>query len=485
MTRILVIGVGPRPGQGQNQVFAPGLRLKTIVTELVRAGHDVTLGEALFSGKEPEKPQPPPTGIAAYSTLSSDPEKATEQIGYLAVRARPQAMVVLTDGLALAAAQTKLYDGPLYVDYNGHPMAERQMQASIHNSNEALAKQWLYVLPVLLRADMFATCSDAQRLALIGELGAAGRINKETCSESLVHVLRPPLPFDREFEQKKPGILRGKVVAENSRVILFTGGYNTWLDEEMLFNAVEHVMAKEPRAVYVSTGGGIEGHVTKVFDQFKARVEKSEYRDRYHFLGWLDHDDYVECCLEADVGVLCDKPTLEGELGCRNRVYGWIWGGMRVVATDLPEIVGYELGPLRLVDAVPTGDQESFSSILLKNVQLGRHTEEELSHRRDLLRRNCSAAIYYKDLVEWAKKPQRAPDREDGALPENPLVKLQSDFLEFTESNMESNKLKDEVRELILRLSGSKAINLYAAMHPETKTLLDQLYKKFVLDKKE
>ncbi|MDK2970907.1 MAG: hypothetical protein PWP23_662 [Candidatus Sumerlaeota bacterium] len=465
MTCLLVIGVGPRPGPGQTHVYAPGLRLHTVAGELIRAGHQVHAAECLFGGRDEQSVGQPFPGAASHTALPGGIAAMTSAISRLCHEHAPQAIVALTDGVALAAARAE-YDGPLYIDYNGHPMAERQMQGAIHGNNDALASQWEYVLPVLLRADRFATCSGAQRLALIGELGAAGRIGAETCGHELVDVLRPPLPFEEEFRLSEPGRLRGGWVPADSRVILFTGGYNTWLDEALLFAAVERVLAADPKAVYVSTGGGIDGHVTEVFARFRARTESSPHRDRYRFVGWLDHEAYVDCCLEADVGVMTDRWTLEGELGCRNRLYGWLWGGMRAVATDLAEIVHRELGPLGLVKGTPTGDVDAYAAALAGELEAGRFGDDEAARRRELLRTHCSPKAYYQPLLDWATSPEKAPDRSSGMRPGNPL----SDWMAFVDRlgvPGVPGAGADELRIFLDRLAGSRAFQLYLKTNPD------------------
>lgn len=471
MTRLLVVGVGPRPAAGQSQVFAPGLRLHTMTAVALAAGHEVHVLEALFPGVTTEVD--PPVGVASHQVVPLDVVALTQLIDAAAERLNPDALVVLTDGVALAAARCR-WHGPLYVDYNGHPMAERQMQGAVHENDDSLAAQWAFVLPVLLRADRFATCSRAQRLALIGELGAAGRINARTCGHELVDVLRPPLPFDEEFRPTRPGFLRGGHVAPDARIILFTGGYNTWLDEELLFEAVERTLAHDPRALYVSTGGEIRGHVSRVFQRFRARVEASPHRDRYRFLGWLDHADYVDCCLEADVGVMTDRWTLEGELGCRNRLYGWLWGGMRAVATDLAEIVHAELGPAGLVSGTPTGDVEGFAGALGRELALGRFDASAAAERRQLLRRLCAPAVYYRDFTRWLAAPERAPDRTGAHLPRNPLADWMA-HVDGWGNPADPQSAAAYTKRLLERLAGSRAFRLYLAAHPETAALFERV----------
>jgi hypothetical protein len=471
MTRLLVVGVGPRPAAGQSQVFAPGLRLHTMTAVALAAGHEVHVLEALFPGVAAEVE--PPAGVASHEVVPLDVAALTRLIDAAAERLNPDALVVLTDGVALAAARCR-WRGPLYVDYNGHPMAERQMQGAVHENDDALAAQWAYVLPVLLRADRFATCSRAQRLALIGELGAAGRINARTCGHELVDVLRPPLPFEHEFTPTHPGLLRGGHAAHDARIILFTGGYNTWLDEELLFEAVERALGNDPRALYVSTGGEIHGHVSRVFQRFRARVEASPHRERYRFLGWLDHTDYVDCCLEADVGIMTDRWTLEGELGCRNRLYGWLWGGMRAVATNLAEIVHAELGPAGLVAGTPTGDVEALAAALTRELALGRFDAAAAAERRQLLRRLCAPSIYYGDFVRWIAAPGPAPDRSASHLPRNPLAEWMAQ-VDAWGNPADPQSLAADISRTLDRLAGSRAFRLYLAAHPETAALFERV----------
>ena len=470
MTRLLVIGVGPRPGPAKRQVFAPGLRLDTIVRELVNDGHDVAVGEFLFGGRESESGGSAPQGASRHEYLPPEPTMAAERIADLAGNHRAEAVIALTDVGALAAVRSE-FAGPLFADYFGHPMAERQMQAEVHGSGASLHEQWLYVLPVLLRADALGVCSQAQRYALTGELGAAGRLNPATCGHDLVHVLRPALPFSEPFASTVPGFLRGGKVAADARIILFTGGYNTWLDEAVLFNAVERVLGDDPQAVYVSTGGEIEGHVNKVFNSFRARTEESPHRKRYQFLGWIEHNRFVDCCLEADVGVCCDRWTLEGEFGCRNRLFGWIWAGMRVVASDPSELTA-ALAADGMIEATPAGDAAAFAEKLGTELRRGRPSAEDAAAIRAKLLEFWSPRKCYAPLLEWARDPQRAPDRQEAILPDNPLTALQQRFLDMDDS------LARDMEDLVRRLTGSRAVRVYATLHPEVQDLIQRIERK-------
>jgi hypothetical protein len=436
MTRLLVVGVGPRPSRDQRRVVAPGLRLDSIARALEEAGHDVHVRAFAFGG------------AAAPGALPPDPAEAGRVLSRACADLRPDAVVALSDVGALAAVLSG-FEGPLFADYFGHPMAERQMLAAVHGCDDGLAAQWHHVLPVLLRADAFGVCSRAQRHALWGELGAVGRMNAALAGADLVRVLRPANPFHEPFAAGAGPLLGERGVPPGAPVVLFSGGYNTWLDEALLFAALNHVMTRRPEAWFVSTGGRIEGHVNGVFDRFEERVKGASWRERAVFLGWVEHGDFERACLEATVGISCDRWTLEGEFGCRNRLFGWLWAGMRAVASDASELTA-DLARDGLVRALGPCTAADLGEAVLAELQLGRRANADDVRAR--LAGHYAPASCYAGLLEWAAAPAVAPDRRGGAV---------------------DNALADEARgaeaavALARRLAGSRAWRSLAALKPE------------------
>ena len=232
--RILIAGVGPLPDPHAERLYAPGLRFWSYAQALWNAGHQILVAEAFFddaareAGNKPavsadEAQTPPPTAIAQtrkeirrqHAQIPLQPDLAAQALFTLTQQFRPEAVVVLTDVLALAAVRSRLPQ-PLYVDYNGDPMAERQMQGAVYDCDTALYDAWAYMLPVLLRADHFSACSNAQRFALMGQLAAAGRLNRHTCSINLIDVIPPGLGFERALDPTGMTKIRGAVVPPRS-----------------------------------------------------------------------------------------------------------------------------------------------------------------------------------------------------------------------------------------------------------------------------
>lgn len=471
MSIILLIGVGPMPDAGVQRVHAPGLRLKAFMEALSRDGHQIHLGEFTFGGGgEPFRPMQG-GGVYAHHPLPADIDAAVRHLDDWVRRIQPDGVVALTDIGALAIARSS-YEGPVYIDYNGPPMIERQQQAAAFDHDGGLLDAWLHVLPALLRGDRFAACSASQRLALIGELGAAGRLNKATCGGDLVDVIHPNVPFDT---LPSAGIaretLRRHGVPEGSRVVVCSGGYNTWFDEETLFRGLERAMGKDPALHFVSTGGAIPGHVEVVYQRFVDRVGQSAHRSRYHLLGWVPHGELLEVLGAADVAVNCDLWSLEAELGFRNRLLGWAWSGLRIVSTALgsPAVRMARKGLLR---SFPPGDDQALADLLLEEAAKGRRTDLHEVHR--VLSHSFSSPREFAPLMQWAAHPEPAPDRFTGRV-ENLLADFQRDALFHHGLARGPQSPHRLAREAGASLLGSRAFRLITLFNRRLRHLAERL----------
>jgi hypothetical protein len=474
MSNILLVGVGPLPDPKQPQVYAPGLRLLTMLRGLDAEEHTCSLVEMPF-GTLPVQKSVTQIQLKHHMVVPPTADAAMRAINTLCEKDTFDAIVALTDLGALAAAQSN-YGGPLWVDYFGHPAAERQQQAFRHNSNEAIAEMWKTTLPVLLRADHFSVCSKAQRLALVGELGAAGRLNAQSCGHEFVTVIPPAIAIDREPIPHFRGLLQSHDIPREARVMLVTGGMNTWFDDETFFAALEKTMMFEEDVYLVVTGGTIGGHSTIVYERFRKRVEASPLKNRIVFMGWLAHDDFLAVCSEAHVAISCDLKSLEGELGCRNRVLGWLWMGLRVVTTALDEHT-QALADMGLIHTYRWGESRDLSDAILAEFKLPRRTPVEVASLRQKLGDMHLAERLAAPLARWANTPKCSPDRLVNGSVSNPLTELQRVSLgvELPDPNKELLAQVAAGRELAMRLQGSRAFNMYFGGKPEIRELLEKV----------
>jgi glycosyltransferase involved in cell wall biosynthesis len=146
------------------------------------------------------------------------------------------------------------YDGtlldhtvPVWIDLCGHVIAEAQAKAAVYHDDSYVEYFFRKIVGSLFCGDRFSTVSDAQRYALIGELGLAGRLNSRTNGHDLVFTI-PCGAEELDYRHEKI-VLRGVDVGEDAFVVLWSGGFNTWTDVDTMFEGLCYAMDRN-RSVY-------------------------------------------------------------------------------------------------------------------------------------------------------------------------------------------------------------------------------------------
>ena len=418
---VLVAGVGPIPPERPECLMAPGVRVWGMARELARAGHPVRLVTARFGGTAGATVEISRYDVCGETGLDQPrlegPRRGTVAAGgvpaLLAQEAEDcgaSAAIGTTDlmnhALAEAFAGLPL---PVWMDFFGDPMAEVQLLAGRGGSDERIDEQWAVYAAALARADRVSGCSREQCAALLGELGAVGRLTRHTAGAALVERVPPwyePIPID--LEPVSP--LRGAAVGEDAFVVVQTGGFNTWLDVPTLFDGLDQAMEGYGRIHFACTGGAIDGHYSGGFEEFARRVEASRHRDRFHLLGWLPAGLVPRVIAEGDVGLNVDLAVAEGRLGTRNRILDWLGGGLEVISTPGCELADELAGEGHLT-IVPHGDAGAVAGALL--AAAGRPRRDRTAAGEDAgrhVRRAYHPAESLRPLLDWAAAPEPAPD---------------------------------------------------------------------------
>jgi glycosyltransferase involved in cell wall biosynthesis len=412
--RLLLCGVCPLPFENTRQNYGPGIRTWQFATGLARAGQGVDLvamvipgvygpGELLAresrDGIEIER-----LGYGEFM----DPAEIRRRLASL----RPDAVVGATvyGSFALAQAAPEL---PFWADQFGHVMAEAQAKAALEGENWPLAYFWRMVQEVVRRADRLSVVSERQRYAALGELGALGRLNAETCGHELISVMPCPLLSldDGKLGRSAAGepVIRGRRTPEDAFLVLWSGGYNTWSDVGTLARGLEGAMGRNPRVHFVSTGGAIEGQDTESYARFEALVASSAFRDRFHLAGWLPSEQVPRYTAEADLGVLTEKAIYEGLLGGKNRIAQWMGAGLPVAYNRVGD-----LGDLLATDELgltfPPGDGAALAEAILWAAEHPAELREMATRAKRAARERFSIEATTRELAAWAAAPQRAPD---------------------------------------------------------------------------
>jgi glycosyltransferase involved in cell wall biosynthesis len=294
---------------------------------------------------------------------------------------------------------------PVWADLHGDPIAEGQAKAAVFADDQYLAAYAWRSWTCLRRADAFSTVSRRQRLATLGQLGVAGRLNRHTFGADLVSVVPTvgePLP------PAAGPPLRGRVVPADAFVVLWLGGWNTWADAATAFAGSERAMSACPRVHLVATGGAIEGHDERTYGGFVERVAGSAYRDRYHLVGWLSPGEVAQALAETSVAIVADRHCAETELGCRSRIATALAAGVPAVATAGVELLAdaAAAGAARLAssgDAAALGD----AIVELANDPSAHERMRAAALRFAAGRTPVSTTA---PIAAWAGAPRRAAD---------------------------------------------------------------------------
>lgn len=463
MSKILLAGIGPIPSQGAKQLFAPGLRVWIFATVLARAGHEVRLALGDFAN-----PQSP--AVQLFDVVEENQTFTTTRIPLSEAMTLEKSLcsavdlfgadciVTTTDVMANAVAGSGS-SLPLWIDFYGSPMAERQQQAALHRHDGGLAAAWRMILPALLRGDHFSACSDWQRLAMIGELGACGRLNSLTAGHEMVSSIPPGValpPFDNGA-----ATLRGSIVPEEAFVILWTGGFNTWTDVQTLHAGLAAAMEQDPRIHFISTGGAIPGHCEGIYPAFETLVAQGQHRERFHLLGWVDLDVVRHAWHEADLAVNIDTFSYEGLLGTRTRLLDWMQAGLPIATTVLAELTDI-LAKRSLVYPFEIGNAQDLSRVILAALHDPVERRSKGRQAREFLQREWSNEQLLAPLLAWAEKPKNAPDRAgSAAIAPNTLASAQLDILEGSALRDELESVRAQnarLEQQLSRMKGSRVI---------------------------
>lgn len=342
--------------------------------------------------------------------LHYHPQHTVTSLQTLHAGTRFSSVVSTTDIMNGLAAQMEARL-PLWLDFNGEPFAEKQLQALVHHSDASLHDQWKMLLPALLAGDRFSVASNAQKYALIGQLGFAGRLTQHTCGEELIHVM-PNCSRALVNEPRRRNLgLKGHMIPTTAFVVLWTGGYNTWCDPETLYRGLELAMREDPDVFFVSTGGAIMGHDTESFAAFERLVENSQYRDRFHFVGWRATDEIASVYQQADCAISTDRYSVEGEMGTRTRIIDWIQFKVPVVTTDLCELT-HQLSDNDLIETYKIGSPESLRDALFAIKRNPETAQERAMRAKHFFEQTYVEEEMYAPLLQWAANPTFAADRQ-------------------------------------------------------------------------
>jgi len=368
MSKIFIFGMSPLPFENDRKVYGTGIRTWQFILPLIEKGHEVcvcnyaipsaypddfkSMFQKDFTYSENQKDMQ----SFEYNILKKDDFENIGLISEILKGFRPDCMIGCTFYPSFVASKLldplKTKNIPFWADLFGHVMAEAQARAYIDEDDSCLFHYWNSEYRIISGADIFSCVSSRQQYALIGELGAIGRLNKYTSGYDFTGVIPCGLP-PIEYKYKK-NVFRGKDnIGKEDFVVLWTGGYNTWTDVDTLFKGITEAMKNNPKIKFVSTGGEIPEQDLKTYPRFLSMIDSSPYKDRFLMKGWVPGEDVPDYYLEANVGINIDKDIYEVRLGSKNRILDWFRAGLCVLSSNVCELtdiiekekIGYTFKP--------------------------------------------------------------------------------------------------------------------------------------------
>lgn len=426
MTRkkVFLIGSGPLPMHNPTEMGFPALRTRQFLHALVGAGHDVLL--ACLTSREADcGPATNPDEPIRLQLKSSGTSKSFRYVvvrpdepgRFLALRDLrgnfgPDVTVTAGPFLPMAAGARAAGDEPLWIDVPGDPMSEAQARASRSESDEPIHRYREMLGWALARGDQFSVISHAQRGPLIGALGMTGRMSGEALGHEWVQVLRGSVEGIATLRgaARRPDAF--PVLPTDAFVALFSGGYNTWLDIDTMFEGLLLAMDQDPTLHFMSTGGALRGHDETSFHRFRSAAEHSPHADRFHFLGWVPADTLPAVYERAQVGLFLDLPCYEAEFGARTRILELLDAGLAVLGTDSCEQTS-RLAETDLFFAVAPSNPEALAEQLIRLATRWREgtglSLQGHSASRQVLEEEHGLVATTRSLLAWIEAPSRSP----------------------------------------------------------------------------
>lgn len=404
MKKIMIFGIGPLSIDEGEKFHGGGNRAWHLAKPLADRGFEVILvcmritDKASANGGEERRE----IGNIIYYSVDELTQFADD--GFLRAKIREHKPDALAGACAYPASRAAAVadDLPVWADFHGYPMGEAQAKAAQTGDAGYLHHFWNIVRPALQRADRFSVTSERHRMALIGELGAMGRLNQHNFLENFVTQIPiawcDSTPCEKRFRFK-----------EDSFTVFFSGGYNNWCDAETLFKALETAMDRDPRVRFLSTGGAIDGHDEVTYPRFQALVEQSRHRGRFDLRGWVSRAELRECQSRAHLGINVDLPCYETLIGARNRITEFNALGIPVLTTlgtEISQVLFFK----GLILTAPVGSPEALAGEIVLAANHPEKMQKMAEKAREYFEKNYTYQATAGPFVEWCRNPVHCGD---------------------------------------------------------------------------
>lgn len=265
-----------------------------------------------------------------------------------------------------------LYDlyVPSYVEYPASMLAagpaDRRVRMLIQRNQREYAA-------AIDAGDGFLVASERQKDFLWGALGQAGRLQSPPSAHDVGNPEVVVAPFGLPAHcppEPREHVIKGRLVADDAFVALWTGGVWNWFDPATVIEGVRLARERNPTISLVFLAAGhpsaaftgqsvASGVLTARRFRDLAATGAVAVADR-----WVPHDQRWDFLRDADVGVCGHFDSPETRMSFRTRFLDHLWAGLPTVTTEggvLSDVIceaGAGVG-------VPAGDPAAWADALV------------------------------------------------------------------------------------------------------------------------
>jgi glycosyltransferase involved in cell wall biosynthesis len=187
----------------------------------------------------------------------------------------------------------------------------------------------------------FVCANERQRDMWLGFLAAERRLgsarhDSDPGGRNLLEIV----PFGVPEAPPEPGppLLRGRLFADDARILLWSGGLWDWLDPLTVLRALAILRRSDQRWVcaFVGTVRPVGGEHFTMVDRTRRLAAELGLLEAgaVRFIDWVPYEERGAPLTEADVAVCAHFPTMETRFAVRTRLVDAVWAGLPIVSTD-------------------------------------------------------------------------------------------------------------------------------------------------------
>ena len=399
MSRVIIFSPDTVP-VGRKLAAGPGIRSYEMAAALSKTYHEVTLAS--------------PEEDFTYDELS--PVKLVSwNAKNVGQHCRGKDVVILPQGrmdLARSYVAQVGADVPTVVDLYDPVLLENLYNLSANQFGINYYQKLIKTTETLLRrGDFFIVANERQRFYYLGMLNMLGRINPRTRDARLMGIVPFGVPSEEPVHSKTA--LKGVIVPEGAKVILWSGGIYPWFDPFTLMKAMKILAAKIPDVKLVIQGG-VHPRLHAPDSTYRAALrmakELSLLGDTVVEIPWVPLNECFNYFLESDLGVCIHEQNLENELSFRTRVLAFLRAGLPVVVSR-GDVLSLEIQKFECGKVVSPGDEKELAVAMAEILEDEEKRGRMSYNAKEFVLREYAWEKVIRPLEKFCSEPRLADDR--------------------------------------------------------------------------